>query len=302
MDPAITAAAINAASQGFNAFSQINMNKQSRRYATYMYDRQRADAIADWNKQAAYNSPTAQMARLKEAGLNPNLVYGNGADAQMSQGVRSSSAPGWNPHPATFDGGSVMGSYFDARIKSASYDNLLEQQKVLQSQAHLNYANAFQATQHGTTSAIDNKTRQEINETTLEGMRANIDRTHAEIGKITADTVLAGTENDIKQAMKQPNIDLVMQEILSKQKTRALQDSQIGLNAVESRKRIVEMEELRQKIHNLYLDGQLKDFDLELKQWRGEGSDYPGILKFLSDFIKTIMDRPFGGIQKNPYR
>lgn len=31
-----------------------------------------------WNMQNAYNDPSAQMARLKAAGLNPNLVYGGG--------------------------------------------------------------------------------------------------------------------------------------------------------------------------------------------------------------------------------
>lgn len=31
-----------------------------------------------WNKGNEYNSPTAQMTRLKQAGLNPNLVYGSG--------------------------------------------------------------------------------------------------------------------------------------------------------------------------------------------------------------------------------
>lgn len=34
-------------------------------------------------KNREYNKPINQMARLKEAGLNPHLVYGNGANAQM---------------------------------------------------------------------------------------------------------------------------------------------------------------------------------------------------------------------------
>lgn len=34
-----------------------------------------------WRRQAEYNSPKNQMARLKEAGLNPNLVYGSGSVA-----------------------------------------------------------------------------------------------------------------------------------------------------------------------------------------------------------------------------
>lgn len=36
------------------------------------------EQIAFWNMQNAYNSPVEQMARLKEAGLNPMLVYGGG--------------------------------------------------------------------------------------------------------------------------------------------------------------------------------------------------------------------------------
>lgn len=44
---------------------------------------------------ANYNSPLNQMARLRAAGLNPNLVYGNGADAQFVGSVSpSGSAPG----------------------------------------------------------------------------------------------------------------------------------------------------------------------------------------------------------------
>lgn len=39
----------------------------------------RKNALQDWNRQNAYNHPAQQMQRLKEAGLNPNLVYGGGA-------------------------------------------------------------------------------------------------------------------------------------------------------------------------------------------------------------------------------
>lgn len=36
-------------------------------------------SLENWNRENAYNSPAAQMARLKAAGLNPNLVYGSGS-------------------------------------------------------------------------------------------------------------------------------------------------------------------------------------------------------------------------------
>lgn len=35
--------------------------------------------LAQWQRENAYNDPAAQMQRLQAAGLNPNLVYGNGS-------------------------------------------------------------------------------------------------------------------------------------------------------------------------------------------------------------------------------
>lgn len=75
-------------SNAMNAKSQKNINKQNIQYAREAYSRERADSLSDWHMQNAYNDPSAQMERLKNAGLNPNLVYGNGADAQMGAPVK----------------------------------------------------------------------------------------------------------------------------------------------------------------------------------------------------------------------
>ena len=45
-----------------------------------------------WNLQNEYNSPTQQMVRIRAAGLNPNLVYGNGV-----AGNSSGSTPQYEP-------------------------------------------------------------------------------------------------------------------------------------------------------------------------------------------------------------
>lgn len=42
-----------------------------------------------WNMQNAYNTPAAQMARYQEAGLNPNLIYGQ---SNMAGDVKSASS------------------------------------------------------------------------------------------------------------------------------------------------------------------------------------------------------------------
>lgn len=52
----------NLASQAGNAFASRRANRR---------------LVEFWKMQNAYNHPTAQMQRLQEAGLNPNLIYGD---------------------------------------------------------------------------------------------------------------------------------------------------------------------------------------------------------------------------------
>lgn len=53
--------------------------------------------LEQWNRNNAYNHPAAQMQRLKAAGLNPDLMYGQNAGGAM--GNSSAPAQGSNPIP-----------------------------------------------------------------------------------------------------------------------------------------------------------------------------------------------------------
>ena len=66
---------------GLNAASQKSANSTNMKIARY----QNAWNLEQWNRENAYNLPTAQMARLKAAGLNPNLVYGSGAQTTSAR-------------------------------------------------------------------------------------------------------------------------------------------------------------------------------------------------------------------------
>ena len=59
----------------FGLAGQKLQTKQEKELMQYQFDLQKQ--MFDY--QAAYNSPSAQMGRLRAAGLNPNLVYGNGS-------------------------------------------------------------------------------------------------------------------------------------------------------------------------------------------------------------------------------
>lgn len=66
------------------------LNKQAWENEREMYAQEIADKERFWKMQNSYNDPSQQMNRLRQAGLNPNLVYGKGAD-NTAQSVASSS-------------------------------------------------------------------------------------------------------------------------------------------------------------------------------------------------------------------
>lgn len=65
----------NVGSGLFGWLNQRSVNKANFKMAEW----QNARNIENWQMQNEYNSPLNQMERLKEAGLNPNLVYGQGS-------------------------------------------------------------------------------------------------------------------------------------------------------------------------------------------------------------------------------
>lgn len=76
--PAVAGTAIGNAG---NLLGTILTNKAQKELAKYSYDQQRQMI----QEQNAYNSPKEQLARYEEAGLNPNLIYGNGASSAGNQ-------------------------------------------------------------------------------------------------------------------------------------------------------------------------------------------------------------------------
>jgi hypothetical protein len=86
--PTPFAAFLPLIAQGVSSAAQIFTNQQNKKTALQMYDMQRTDALADWNRQNQYNSPAAQMQRFKDAGLSPHLIYGQ---TNTAPPVRSSS-------------------------------------------------------------------------------------------------------------------------------------------------------------------------------------------------------------------
>lgn len=110
---------------------QEKQNQQDRAFQMQMYDKLRKDNLADFHLANQYNHPLQQMNRLRQAGLNPNLVYGKGAETTAAQIKGSSFTPQKQEAPqSTFDP-SLFGSLqsalsmpYELKLKQAQTDNL----------------------------------------------------------------------------------------------------------------------------------------------------------------------------------
>lgn len=104
-----------------NSKRTIKANKELAEYA-YNMD------LDMWNRMNNYNDPAAQMARYEAAGLNPNLIYGNGSASSGN----ASSMPKYNAPTVDYSYtppniGAVLGQYQDYRMKQAQIDNVKAQ-------------------------------------------------------------------------------------------------------------------------------------------------------------------------------
>lgn len=92
-----------------------------------------------WNAQNAYNTPAAQMQRLKEAGLNPMLVYGSGSHSFTAGSMSASGASGAGSGLAS----SLVSGLFN-RLTQSEKNELakeslgLEKQRISQAGLRLN--------------------------------------------------------------------------------------------------------------------------------------------------------------------
>jgi len=127
MDPVSLGALIgggaNLVSSAANAFSSSNMNKKNREWNEKMYATQKADNVEFWNMNNAYNSPEQQMLRLSGAGLNPALVYGNGAVANTAGAPDAPHAQPYKAEAPQFNLPNIVDTYFNLQTQQQRLSN-----------------------------------------------------------------------------------------------------------------------------------------------------------------------------------
>lgn len=190
---AIIGAGATIAGAGIGAVSQGNLNKKTREWnaeqaekqrewSEKMYNEQNAWNYEMWQKQNEYNSPEQQLARMRDAGLNP-LYYG--LDGSSAEGVSASQPLGYERAQV---GNQVnpFGNFTDVAMKAAQVTAMeLENEKK---KKELGWADQV------------HDVEMQIKQSTVEEIQKRVEKADTDIANGKMDTKLKEKDLDKKDA------------------------------------------------------------------------------------------------------
>jgi len=209
-----------------------------------------------WDKTNQYNSPLMQMARFKEAGLNPHLIYGQGTIAQQ-------------PHEPNLTAPSVSALPVDTTMNEVGQGAFLAMQNYV--------ANKKQQIE------IDNaKKAQDVMDAQITNTNASTANTLASTARTTQQTnqaeelwsnTVATAEANLRNTSLQG--DSIEQQIRSSQLGNKLTEAQIQSTAQGIQESIARISNLKAQGENMKADIELKKLDLNLKRLGIQPTDSP---------------------------
>lgn len=257
--------------------SQKKTNKANMELAKYQNEWQAQENekayqrnLQMWNLQNAYNSPTQQMARLRSAGLNPNLVYGSGVTGNSAGSTpqyqpadikRAELSPyrGWNQGLTD-----AVSNFLAFRSNRAQVENMEAQNSLIRQQT------ATEATRQANIAA--STARSEFDLSQANRLKdVSVSMAEAQMAKAQHDASISWSQS--QQSWIKTNVD------------RALQETRIRLGKQE-------YEQLVQATRRLYQDNDINNFRNTLERAYGKGSSVVGISK---DLIIRLIHLLFGG-------
>lgn len=222
--PAIISAGGALASGLINHFSNKSLSNNAFRQNVQM-----------WREQNAYNSPLAQVARMREAGLNPALAYGG-----------SGAVTGNADQAPSLDYGGVMNQPLinpDFAFQAQEALNLKSVRDLQDSQKLKNTAETIESLNRGVLSGAKTKYAEDYAVEELRNMRLNNDKVYqeTEATKETIDNIIA-TRNLTKE-----QISALMYANKFAERTMEYRIEATQLQNAETRKRMKEIDSIISK-------------------------------------------------------
>lgn len=292
---ALAPAIIGGLQSRANRKAQKKQNEADRQFQRESYAIQRQDALADWNMQNAYNSPAQQMQRYQEAGLNPNLIYG-----QQTQSVtaRSSEFSGGNQQAPQHDLsaiGQIFAEFMRIQQVQAQTDNTRAHSELIAAQERM-------AELQGKKISVDTEETEFNLALKKKTEDQAINRATLENEKLKADIAMTIDENARKELRNSVDIEKTVQEILKLKLDQALQQQQKTTNYLQQEKIKQEIEHIKQLIILASKEGVIKNYDIRLRAKNTNPGD-PGYwrsLMHMLDGVDDVLRRVMPGTWQSP--
>lgn len=250
-----------------NAASTMHANLQNQQFSAHMYDRQRKDSIEFWNMQNVYNSPEQQMARFKAAGLNPNLIYGQG----NSGNAGTISTPDVTPvdfrapkfERPDIDPMAILLAQADLRIKGAQFDNLTVQNEVIRQDAMLR---RLQAERTGFDLGLEQQYGADFKR---EGLR-----------QLSTSTDLSVNRDAREAAQNASNVQEAAERMLTMKSERTMIPYRKGQMSADA-------DRARQNIKTAIQEGVMRQFEIQLREHNITFND-PLWARYVAKFLDKV--------------
>lgn len=246
-------AALNSGSTIFTNFAQQKHNRK-------MYNLQKNDALAFWHLQNQYNSPEQQMGRLKAAGLNPNLVYGQSSGAASGQASPVSTPDVQNTQfrdpqiggAVSSAGLAYLSAITDLEIKQAQVDNLRATNQVIKQEYQLK-------------AAYTDRSRFDLGfETELRDVSADARR--EKLRQLKTGTDISIREDIRRALLTTSNLNQAAERIATMRQQQLSMQQQRAHSKMEMSRIRIEKERLNQVIDGVRKDNVLKDLEIDLRK------------------------------------
>ena len=217
-------------------------------------------SLSMWNLQNEYNSPTQQMARIRAAGLNPNLVYGNGVAGNSSGSTPQYEPAKFNaPTMQAYRGWNLgisdaISQYLAYRTSKAQVDNMEAQNSLIRQQT------ATEATKQANIAASTSRSEFDLNMA-------------KELKDVSVSSAIADMNQ--KQAGAAQGWTKANREVIQYELDRALFDNKIKLSNQEYLKAL-------QLVRQLQQDNDINAFRNEMERVTGKSS-------FATDMLRRLI-------------
>ena len=205
--PFPVAAAIGAAGSIASSIGasqrQKKVNQQNYAWNAAEAQKQRDFQERMWNAANVYNSPLAQMNRFKEAGLNPNLIYGQmgSTNAGVPSGAKGSA------NAEVGQGPQIFSDAMQGFVKSAMAHNVQHAQidNINQDTANKSVDNLLKLLKLDT-DQVRNKYEKEVYQFNLQSAQENARKAMHEANR-------ANTLSELEEKTLQTKIDIIAKDL-----------------------------------------------------------------------------------------